>query len=106
MIRDVNEISDEEYNKIVIPFDKSVKKYVRENFLNEFIAYYISECYKQEVLWTQEYHMLVNSALEELGQFRYKDSNFKKIKNILEKKHHLKIVNNSPKELIEIEEIN
>lgn len=105
MIRDVPDLSDEEYDKIVIPFDITIKSFARKNFLNEFIAFYIAESYKEKVLWTPIYSQLVNFALEELGQFRYKDSSFKKVKKILLEKYNLQIINEKPNELIEIKNI-
>ena len=39
MIRtDMGDITDEEFEKVVVPFDRKVDEYIKNNILNEFIA--------------------------------------------------------------------
>ncbi len=100
MIRtSMNDISDEEFDKIVFPFDEAITKYI-DNIINNYIAYYIATGYKMSAIWNSSLEVQCNSSIENLADITNFD--YDTIKEILEKKYNLKIVND---EQLEIEEI-
>ena len=98
----VEYISDEEFETIVSPFDDFLDEYVKENFLNEFVALYIAEGYKRSAIWKADLPTISRTATEMLAQFCEKDCDYNKIKDILEKEYCLKVINETP---IEVEEL-
>ena len=52
MIRhDMDDISDEVFDDIVNPCNEYIINYIKENFLNEFIAFDIATCYNMNAMW-------------------------------------------------------
>ena len=100
MIRtSINTVSDEEFDKIVFPFDEAITKYI-DNIINDYIAYYLAIGYKMSAIWNSSLEAHCNSSIDNLSSITGFD--YDRIKNILEKKYDLKIVND---EQLEIEEI-
>lgn len=99
----LNDITDEEYENIVIPFEESIDKYIRDNIIDDFVAFYIATGYKQEALWDDNLKIMYNSAVEDLcSASNVKIHNYKKLGKILENKYGLRIINENPLELEEI----
>lgn len=100
MIRtSIDEVSDEEFDKIVLPFDKAITKYI-DNIINDYIAYYIATGYKMSAIWNSSLEAQCVSSIENLTDITSFD--YDTIKGILESKYGLKIVNDKQ---LEIEEI-
>lgn len=38
----IDELTDDEFEKLIIPFDKNIDKYIQEYILYDFIAFYIA----------------------------------------------------------------
>lgn len=105
MFRDVEElrkISDEKFNKISKHFYKKVDKYVSNNVVNQYIAYFIGSGYKMNSLWSTDLNCMIEHALNELIEYANNGYNIKKIKDILINQYGLKVVNDNPTEIIEI----
>lgn len=104
MIRDdINQVTEEELNQLIKQFDNSFKKYFKDNqLLEKYVSYYISERIKSNSLFKQKLDDVILTALNELSQFNIDDCNYKIIKEILEKKYKLKIINNNPLEIIKL----
>lgn len=103
MIRyDMNDISDEEYENVVNKCHQIIVDHIKTTFLNDFIAYNLATCYSMDAMWSEDFDLLIYSAIEELSHLELKDCNKNKIKHLLEEKYKLKVINESP---IEIEEI-
>lgn len=105
MFRDVEElrkINDEKFNKISKHFYKKIEKYVGNNIVNQYIAYFIGNGYKMSSLWSTNLDSMIEHALNELSEYANNEYNIKKIKDILEKEYGLKVVNDNPTEIVEI----
>lgn len=103
MVRiDDNDISDEEFDNIVIPFENTINLYIKEKILNEFVAYFIAEGYNFSSIWNENVDNIINTACEYLTNFNNKDCNKKIIKEILIKKYKLKIIDENKLEIIEL----
>ena len=78
------------------------EEYIKENFLNEFIAFDIATCYNMNAMWDESFETQINSAIEDLSQLRVSDCDKSKVISILESKYKLRVKNESP---IDIEDI-
>lgn len=105
MIRKNNleDITDEEFEKIVMPHDNLIYDYIRDNILYEYIAYYLASGYEQSALWECELDRQINSAIETLCGFYLKDKfNYSILKTILEKKYNLRIIDKTTSQMAKI----
>lgn len=103
MIR-INEddITEEEFEKIIFPFEENIYSYIREKVINDFVAFYVAEGYKCSALWNENFDYIINSACEHLTNLSSKDCNKAIIKELLEREHRLKILNEMKLEIAEI----
>ena len=104
MIRDdMNQVTNEEFDKLVETFDKAFTKHFKDNnILEEYVSYYIAERIKHNFLFREQMDDVVFSALNDLSQFYVADCDYDKIKQLLETKYKLKITNENPLEIISI----
>lgn len=97
MIRtDMDDVSDEEFFNVIRPCEELVANYVKDNFLNQYIAFHIAIYYRGNAMWKQSFSNQVSTAIEDLSQFTNDDCNYDLIKKILEENYELKIINESP----------
>ena len=105
MIRtDMNDISDDEFDEIVLPCIEKLHDYVVNNFLNEYVATHMAVYFNGDAMWSQTLHQQLNSAVEDFSQFTEKDCDIEQIKKILKEKYKLKITNESPLAIEKIED--
>lgn len=104
MIRDdINQVTNEEFDKLVETFDNAFTKHFKDNnILEEYVSYYIAERIKHNFLFREQMDDIVFSALNDLSQFYVADCDFNKITQLLETKYKLKITNENPLEIISI----
>ncbi len=104
MIRDdINQVTNEEFDKLVETFDNAFTKHFKDNnILEEYVSYYIAERIKHNFLFREQMDDIVFSALNDLSQFYVADCDYDKIKQLLENKYKLKITNENPLEIISI----
>ena len=103
MIRkEKGDISDLEYEKTVQKCDIDLINYIKNEFLNEFLAFYIATLYVKNALWDDALDLHIGSALDYLSTISLNDCNKNKIKNILKDKYKLKILKESPLEIVEV----
>lgn len=98
---DLKNMSDEEFESIIMPFDKMIKAYLID-FAKEYIAFYISNAYQYNALWDEKFSLTIVSALERLVELDIEDIDLNEIKKILEEKYDLKITCEFP---LKIEDI-
>ncbi len=96
----LEDISDEEFDNIVLPFDDEINRYIDKNIVSNFIAYYIATGYNMSAIWNSSLRHHCKSAVDCLNDIN--NFNYNEIKEILENEYNLKVVND---ELLEIEEI-
>lgn len=102
MIRKNLEIcSEEEFLKIVEPFNEEISKYI-EGFLDDYIAYYIATGYRLNALWEANLKSYINDAIENLTAINFKNNiDNEKIKRLLKEKYSLLVINDKSLEIIE-----
>ena len=50
MIRSDFDISEEDYDKISIPFGNALDEYLRDNFIYDWMAFYVAKGYQMDAL--------------------------------------------------------
>ncbi len=97
-------ITDEEFEKIIIPFGKNVDDYILKYILYDFVAFYIASGYERSVFSKTTLKAEFNTAVELLGNINSNQCfDSKKIADILQTKFSLKIVSKKPLKLEKIE---
>lgn len=90
MIRTDYDISDEDYNKVSVPFDKALCKYIQERFLDEYMAYYIAEGYNMSALFKGSLTGVFNAAIDSLCNIQYgTKEDIEHLKLILKNRYNL-----------------
>lgn len=103
MVRhDPDDISDEDFENIVLPCNRKIVDYIKATFLNDFVAYDLAISYNMNAMWDEPFEILINSAIEDLAQVTSSMCDKDKVKNILKEKYKLHVISESP---LEIEEI-
>lgn len=103
MIRSDFDISEEDYDKISIPFGNALDEYLRDNFIYDWMAFYVAKGYQMDALFEGTLSGIFNAALDSLCSLQFgSDEDIKKLKAILKDKYDLLLT--SDKDL-EIEEI-
>ena len=101
--RNGNDITDEEFLNIILPFENVLKEYFIKNIVYEFVAFYLSKGYEMSALWECTIEQQVNSALT-----RFTDPlldgifNYDKLDKILKDKYKLKIVDRKTSQMIKL----
>mgnify|MGYP006976148256 FL=1 len=103
MIRTDYDISDEDFEKINKPFTKNIHQYVRDNFILEYMAYYIATGYRKDALWAGKLSGLFNGAIDDLCSLQFGlNGDIECLRQILKDKYNLLLTSD---EYLEIEEI-
>lgn len=90
------DITDEEFDNIITPFDDTIREHILKNILNQYVAFYIAEGYRKSAIWECDMDAMVNTALEMLYQYDYKECDYNKIKELLKVEYDLEVINEKP----------
>jgi len=97
MFRTDFDISDEEFSAVVEPHNQAIDKYLKDNVVYDFVAYYLATGYKMGALWESSLLGHFNGAIESLCGVSFKNqSDVDELKEILKKKYGLIITNDNP----------
>lgn len=105
MIRKRNrkDITDEEFENIILPFENVLKEYFIKNIVYEFIAFYLARGYEMSSLWECPLQHQIKSAIETLSRIRTKDKfDNNKLNKILEDKYSIKIIGTNTSQMIKL----
>ena len=99
-----DEFSEEEILKLDMMYDE-VNELLINDFLQEYIAFYIYCLHKYKFLEAQTTSLrcYVNSAIDAFNNVSYKDVDFAKVEKKLEEKYNLKLIQSEP--YLELKEI-
>lgn len=104
MIRSDFDISDEDFYKVSKPFVDEIKKYIGENIIYEYMAFYIATGYKKDALFKGTLGGVFNAALDDLCELDFGSSaDIKKLKSILQEKYDLLLTSDTNLEIEEIQ---
>lgn len=103
MIRMDYEISDEDFEKVNQPFIEDIHQYLRENFIFEYLPYYIDTGYRKDALWAGKLSGLFNGAIDELCGLQFGlNGDIERLREILKDKYNLLLTSDVD---LEIEDI-
>lgn len=99
-----DEFSEEQLIRLDMMYDE-VNDFLKKDFLQEYIAFYIVCLHKYEFLKleTSSLRRHVNSAIDAFNNARYEDVDFKRVKQILKEKYRLELIREEP--YLELKEI-
>lgn len=102
MIRDdINDVNNEEFDKLVKSFDTAFNGYFKDHKLIEkYVVFYIAERLKHNFLFRQTLNDIVFASLNDLAQFNEVDCNYDDMKRILKEKYNLEIISDDPLDII------
>lgn len=104
MIRSDFDISDEDFNKVCQPFMDEIKRYVKDNIIYEYMAFYIAVGYQKDALFKGTLSGVFNAALDDLCEIDFGSSaDIKKLKSILQDKYNLLLTSDTNLEIEEIQ---
>lgn len=99
---DLNLLSDKEHDDIFRTVEEMIKKHLEETIDYE-LTFQLAQKYKMDALSSDSLIVILNSLIESLQDVEINDNNVSHIKSILTEKYHLKIINDDPIEIEEIE---
>lgn len=103
MIRSDFDISEEDYDKISIPFGNALDEYLRDNFIYDWMAFYIAMGYKMDVLFAGSLSGVFNAAIDSVCDIKFGSTeDIERLKAILKDKYNLLLTSDTH---LEIEEI-
>jgi len=102
--RNINDISDEEFESIVLPHNKLMDSYLEDKIIPMTISHYIATGFENSSLFENSFEIHINSALD-LFNFTIENKLKLKneIKNILLQEYNLKVTKEAP---LTLEKIN
>ena len=98
MVRDdINEVDNEEFDKLIVSFDSAFDKFFKDNQLIEkYVAFYIAERLKHNFFFLFTLDDIVFASLNDLAQFNEDDCNYDIMKRILKEQYSFEIVSDDP----------
>lgn len=93
---DGKDIMDEEFEELIEPFWDACYRYLHNDILPEYIAFYLAEGVKLKALFSNTYRIHINSAAD-VFNIKY-DYEFvkNKVTRILAEKYHLRVISEDP----------
>ena len=97
---DFDNMSDEEFAKMFEEFDNKMDKFLeQDDFFIFFLAYFIAEEYKQELLPNDSFEVIIRTAIDTLSVIQ---TDKDKIKSYLKDKYNLEVTNEDNLKLKEL----
>ena len=90
------DITDEEFEKIYLPFYNNVNNYLNNYVIPDVVAFYIADNFYKKILSKAPLYNHINSAIDIFNVRCDIDKLIPSIKKILRIKYNLKIVKDNP----------
>lgn len=91
------DITDEDFKKILIPFNDNYDDFLKNYIMPEVIAFYIANSFYRDAMWKGSFKQHYNSAADVISYF---DEDYEKVKadviNLLKVKYVLEIISEDP----------
>ena len=99
---DGKDISDEEFEELIEPFGDACYRYLHDDILPGYVAFYLATGVQMKILFSNTYRIHINSAAD-VFNIKY-DYEFvkNKVTSILSEKYHLKVVSEEPPDFTRI----
>lgn len=103
MIRNDFDIDDDEFGKVSKPFTDAVDDYLYNNFILDYIAFYIATGFRKSALFKGTLSGVFNAAIDELGDLQFGSVNdIERLREVLKDKYNLLLTSDTE---LEIEDI-
>ena len=102
MIKDKEDITDKEFEEILLPFYNNYSEYIIKFVIPDTIAFYLANAYSRNCLSNCPLVNHINSALDIFNVRCNVDELMPEIELVLKIKYNLKIAKNNPLKLIEV----
>ncbi len=105
MIRtNLEDFTDEEYENILLPFENNFQKYIIKYVLPEIVAFGIASGYERNAIWSGSLKIHYNTIKDRIPVYNEDyNSTIKDVKELLEIKYSLLIINDDPLEIKKIQ---
>ena len=91
------DITDEDFKKILIPFNDNYNDFLENYIMPEVIAFYIANSFYRDAMWKGSFKQHYNSAADVINFF---NEDYKKVKievfKLLKIKYALEVINEEP----------
>ena len=91
------DITDEDFKKILVPFNDNYDEFLENYITPEVIAFYIANSFYRDAMWKGSFKQHYNSAADVIN---YIDEDYEKVKadviNLLKIKYALEIISEDP----------
>ena len=88
-----SDITDEDFKKILIPFNDNYDEFLEDYIMPEVIAFYIANSFYRDAMWKGSFKQHYSSAADIINYF---DEDYEKVKadviNLLKVKYALEII--------------
>ncbi len=93
---DGKDISDEEFEELIEPFGDACYRYLHDDILPGYVAFYLATGVQMKTLFSNTYRIHINSAAD-VFNIKY-DYEFvkNKVTRILAEKYHLRVISEDP----------
>ena len=93
---DGRDVSDEEFAELIEPFGDACNKYLHDDILPEYIAFYLAIGVQMKALFSNTYKIHINSATD-VFNIKY-DYDFikNKVTHVLAENYHLRVISEEP----------
>ena len=102
MIKDKEDITNKEFEEILLPFYNNYNEYLIKFVIPDTIAFYLANAYSRNCLSNCPLVNHINSALDIFNVRCNVDELMPEIELVLKIKYNLKIAKNNPLKLIEV----
>lgn len=93
------DITDEEFAKLIEPFEDECYKHLHDNLLPEYVSFYLATGFKMNSLSCNTYKIHINSAAD-VFNIKYNYEFVKnKVTSILSEKYRLRVISEEPLDL-------
>lgn len=104
MIRNESgDINNVVFEKVIVPFNEFIHNHIKDNIINEYIAFYIASSYEMDALYESSIMLAFGEAVDSLRQVSNMDFDTAIIKELLKEKYNLEIIKEIPLEIKELE---
>ena len=93
---DGKDITDEEFEELIEPFGDACYRYLHDDILPEYIAFYLAEGVKLKALFSNTYRIHINSAADVFNIKNDYEFVKNKVTRILAEKYHLRVISEDP----------
>ena len=92
-----DDITDEDFKKILVPFNNNYDEFLENYIMPEVIAFYIANSFYRDAMWKGSFKQHYNSDADVINYF---NEDYKKVKtdviNLLKIKYALEVISENP----------